>query len=92
MFFMLGVLALVSSLLAGHAMAGGQTRSWIHMLGFALIMATTVYVVLDLKFPRLGIIRMDAFDQVLVELGQSMKCAERFVATGAPVAAAVTVN
>jgi hypothetical protein len=72
-FIMLGVLALMSSLLAGYAMAGGKTRSWIHVVGFALIMATTVYVILDLEFPRLGIIRIDAFDQVLVELRQSMK-------------------
>jgi hypothetical protein len=54
-------------------MAGGKTRSWIHVVGFALIMATTVYVILDLEFPRLGIIRIDPFDQVLVELRQSMK-------------------
>jgi len=72
-FSMLGVLALMSSLLAGYAMAGGKTRSWIHVVGFALIMATTVYVILDLEFPRLGIIRVDPFDQVLVELRQSMK-------------------
>ena len=70
-FVMLGILALTSSLLAGYAMAGGKTRSWIHVVGFALIMATTVYVILDLEFPRLGIIRIDPFDQVLVELRKS---------------------
>jgi hypothetical protein len=72
-FVMLGVLALMSSLLAGYAMAGGKSRSWIHVLGFALILATTVYVILDLEFPRLGFIRIDAFDRVLVELRESMK-------------------
>ena len=72
-FVMLGVLALMSSLLAGYAMAGGKTRSWIHVIGFALIMATTVYVILDLEFPRLGIIRIDAFDQVLINVRQSMQ-------------------
>ena len=72
-FVMLGVLCLMSALLAGYAMAGGRTRSWIHMLGFALIMGATVYGILDLEFPRLGIIRVDAFDQVLVELRQSMR-------------------
>jgi len=71
-FVLLGVLALMSSLLAGYAMAGGKTRSWIHIVGFALVMATSVYVILDLEFPRLGIIRVDSFDQVLVELRQSM--------------------
>lgn len=72
-FIMLGLLALMSSLLAGYAMAGGQSRSWIHVIGFALILAGTVYVILDLEFPRLGIIRVDAFDQVLVDLRRSMK-------------------
>ena len=72
-FVMIGVLALMSSLLAGYAMAGGKTRSWIHVIGFALIMAATVYVILDLEFPRLGIIRIDAFDRVLADLRQSMR-------------------
>jgi hypothetical protein len=35
-FVMLGLLALAGSLLAGYGMAGGQTRSWIHIVGFAL--------------------------------------------------------
>jgi hypothetical protein len=72
-FVMLGVLALMSSLLAGYAMAGGKTRSWIHVISFALIMATIVYVILDLEFPRLGMIRIDSIDQVLIDLRQSMR-------------------
>jgi hypothetical protein len=72
-FVMLGVLALICSLLAGYAMAGGRKRSWIHVIGFALIMATTVYVILDLEYPRLGFIRIDSFDQILIELRQGMK-------------------
>jgi hypothetical protein len=62
----------MSALLAGYSMAGGKTRSWIHTLGFAVIMATTVYVILDLEFPRLGMIRIDDFDRILIELRQSM--------------------
>jgi hypothetical protein len=69
---LLGVLALVCSLLAGYAMAHGRVRSWIHILAFALIMATTVYVILDLEFPRLGFIRIDTADAVLLDLRQSM--------------------
>jgi len=72
-FIMLGVLALMSALFGGFAMAGGKSRSFIHVIGFALIMATTVYVILDLEFPRLGFIRIDEFDQLLVELRASMK-------------------
>jgi len=71
-FIMLGVLALMSSLLAGYGMAGGKSRSWIHMLGFAVILAVTVYVILDLEFPRHGLIRVDKFDRLLFDVRQSM--------------------
>jgi len=71
-YIMLAVLALMSSLLAGYAMSGSRTRSWMHMMGFAIIMGATVFVILDLEFPRLGLIRIDAADQLLIELRQSM--------------------
>ena len=72
-FAMLFGLALVSALLAGYGMAGGQSRNWLHMIGFAVVMAVAVYVILDIEFPRLGLIRVDAFDQALVELRAGMK-------------------
>jgi hypothetical protein len=72
-FIMLGLLALTSALLVGYAMAGSRSRSWIHIVGFALIMAGTVYVVLDLEFPRLGIIRVDSFDQLLIDVRRGME-------------------
>jgi hypothetical protein len=72
-FGMLIALALVSSLLAGFGMAGGRRRSWIHILGFAGVMAVTVFVILDLEHPRLGLIRLDTVDQILVDLRATMK-------------------
>ncbi len=69
---MLFALALVSSLLAGYGMAGGKSRSWLHILCFTFIVAATVYVILDIEYPRLRLIRIDAFDQALVELRESM--------------------
>jgi len=71
-FVMLFALALAASLLAGYGMTGNRVRSWLHMLGFALVMAFAVYVILDLEYPRLGLIRVDAFDQALVDLRKSM--------------------
>jgi hypothetical protein len=32
----------------------------------------TVYIIIDIEFPRLGMIRVDAFDQALVELRATM--------------------
>ncbi len=72
-FGMLIGLALAAALLAGYGMAGAKGRSWMHMVAFAAVMALSVYVILDIEFPRLGLIRVDAFDQLLVELRESMK-------------------
>jgi hypothetical protein len=71
-FVMLAVVSLTSALLAGLGMAGGKKRSLIHRFGFAAITAGAVFVIFDLEFPRLGFIRVNAFDQILVELRQSM--------------------
>jgi hypothetical protein len=71
-FVMLAVVSLTSALLAGLGMAGGKKRSVIHRFGFAAITAGAVFVIFDLEFPRLGFIRVNAFDQVLVELRRSM--------------------
>jgi hypothetical protein len=70
-FVMLIFLALLSSLLAGYNMACSSSK--IHMLVFAAILSITVYVILDLEYPRLGLIQIDTADQVLVEVRQSMK-------------------
>jgi hypothetical protein len=72
-FAMLGLVALACSLLAGYAMAGTKRRSVVHSLGFAVILTLTVYVILDLEFPRVGLIRIDAADQILADVRQSMK-------------------
>ena len=71
-YVMLFGLALVSALLAGYAMAGGRSRNWTHMVGLAAVMAFAVYVIIDLEFPRLGLIRVEAFDQALVDLRKTM--------------------
>ena len=72
-FVMLSGMALAASLLAGHGMAGTKSRSWVHQLVFAATLAISVYVIIDIEYPRLGLIRVEAFDQALVELRQSMK-------------------
>ena len=72
-FWMLFALAAAGALIAGYTTAEEPRRSWIHWLGFALIFAGTVYVILDLEYPRRGLIRLDAADQVLVDLRAQMQ-------------------
>jgi len=72
-FLMLIALALASALLAGYGTARSPSRSWVHAVAFAAVMTVSIYVILDLEFPRFGLIRVDAFDQVLVEVRDSMR-------------------
>jgi len=72
-FWGLGVLVIASALLAGYGLGEAETRSWLHMLIFSAILAMAVYVILDLEFPRVGLIRIDAADHLLVDLRKSMK-------------------
>jgi hypothetical protein len=72
-FVMLVVLTLIGGLFAGYGMAAAKTRSWVHMVGFAFVMAAGVYIILDLEYPRMGLIHLHDADQVLVDLRQSMK-------------------
>ena len=71
-FIVLFGLALAASLLAGYGMTGTTLRSWLHMLGFALAMAVAIYVILEIEYPRLGLIRVDSFDRALIDLRESM--------------------
>ena len=71
-FAMLVVLTLAGALLAGHAMATHPTWSWTHGLALAAVLSATVYIIIDIEYPRLGFIRVDAADEVLVDLRKSM--------------------
>jgi len=66
-------MALLSGLVAGYAMAKRTSRSWIHVLLYSGLVAITLYVVLDVEYPRSGIIRLDAADQALYELRDSIR-------------------
>ena len=63
-------LGLICSLLAGFRMSSGQHRSWLHILGFTVLI---VYVMLDVEYPRAGLIHLESADQLLVNLREHMK-------------------
>jgi hypothetical protein len=71
-FALLFLLALLAALLVGYGMAGARTRSWVHVIGFAFVMSISIFFILDLEYPRFGLIRVDASDDVIVELRKSL--------------------
>ena len=72
-YVMLAILALVAAFLAGYQSAGERGYDWIHKTAFAGIVAVTVYVILDIEYPRLGFVRIDAIDKVIVDVRAGMK-------------------
>ncbi len=66
-------LGLICSLLAGYRMASGQRRSWLHIVTFTVITVIIVYVMLDVEYPRAGLIRLETADQLLVDARAAMK-------------------
>lgn len=72
-FWLLVGIVLMSGLLAGHAMARRPRRSWLHMVFFSAIISLTISVIFDFNYPRYGLIRIDAADNTLLELRDSMR-------------------
>lgn len=71
-FILLFVFAIGCSFVGGCGMARSNQRRWVHNSVFAAMVAITVYVIIDIEYPRSGIIRVDTADQVLIELRSSM--------------------
>jgi len=70
---MLGMAALAAAVFGGMGVAVGTTRNWSHIVGFAATIAIAVWVIVELEYPRFGVIRVTSFDQTLVELRESMR-------------------
>jgi ABC-type glycerol-3-phosphate transport system permease component len=67
------LLSLAAAMLSGYAMSRQPKRSIMHMLLFSLVVSASVYVVLDLEYPRAGVINLRSMDQALYQLRETMK-------------------
>jgi hypothetical protein len=72
-FAMLFVLALLCAWLIGYASAGADHLNWPHVIGYALMVMLTIYVIIDLDYPRYGLIRLDFAQEPLEEVSRSMR-------------------
>jgi hypothetical protein len=70
-FILLACTTLASSLLAGYNMSTA-TRNWMHIFAFVLLLSATVYLIIDLEYPRIGLIRVDALDELLADALKNM--------------------
>ena len=65
-FAMLALTVIASSMLVGYTLSASTGRDWISTIIYTLIVSIAVYVIIDYEFPRVGLIRIDPVDQVLV--------------------------
>jgi hypothetical protein len=65
--------ALLSGLMAGYDMARRKSRSWFHGLLYAMVISITIFTVIDLDYPRFGLIRLTAADNALTQLRDSIE-------------------
>jgi hypothetical protein len=72
-YVMFGIAALATALFAGYGMASGPARNWMFTIGIAACVSIATYVILELEYPRLGLVRVTGMDQVLVEARETMK-------------------
>ncbi|WP_160292424.1 bestrophin-like domain [Sphingopyxis fribergensis] len=64
-FIVIGIGVIIASVLTGYSQGTGKGRSWLHVVAFTSLMALVCYTIMDLEYPRLGIIRIEAFEAKL---------------------------
>ena len=72
-FAMIFVLLLASALVAGQDSAASAVKSLRRYGSLALVLSLTVFVILEIEFPRMGFIRIEAYDQLLVDVRTDMR-------------------
>ena len=72
-FVVLALAVLASCCLAGYSMAPSGTRDWLVVVTFATVVGAAVYLIADYEYPRFGLVRIETFDQVLVDTLKQMK-------------------
>lgn len=71
-YVVLALISLVCAYLVGYEMGATEVASRAHMIVLAFVLSFTFYVILDFEYPRLGFIRIDDFDTLIVQVRASM--------------------
>lgn len=71
-YLLLGGLALLGALMIGYAAADNDRRNWLHPIAFGVITSLAVHLILDLEFPRVGLIQVGASDIAILDARKEM--------------------
>ncbi len=71
-FVLLIFVSLVATFFIGSHISSRKETSIVHIVFYSLIISLIIFTIIDMEYPRLGFIRVDSFDQVLVDLQRSL--------------------
>ncbi len=71
-YLFLGFLALVCGCFVGINLGQGKQGSIFHQMIYAIVMTAALYIIIDFEFPRVGIIRIDQSDALLISQREAM--------------------
>jgi hypothetical protein len=66
-FTLLIFLAMLSCFLIGYSLSEKKISHPIFVYSYILVISFTIYLIIELELPRIGVIRLDRFDYLLVE-------------------------
>jgi len=65
-------LALISAALSGYSMKKKSIWHSLHILAYAATISFTIFIIIDLEYPRLDFIQIDYFNNILTNVGKKM--------------------
>lgn len=71
-FFLLLVVMVLCSMLAGYRMGAAAQWNGLHRLAFVTVLALTYFVIIDLEYPRVGVLNLTDIDAVMVNVRKSL--------------------
>jgi cytochrome b561 len=66
------ILTLIGALLAGYVMGIETSRDWFLAVLYAVLMSFSFAIILDLDYPRIGLINLDQSEQTLLAIRRAM--------------------
>ncbi len=72
-FGLLFLLSLVAAWTIGFGMGNCERPSYLHAIGFAIVVAFSLYVIFEIEYPRHGFVTLDAPHELLKNLSEEMK-------------------
>lgn len=71
-FMLLIGLAVTGAFLIGYNSAANNRKRAVHTMCYILLTSFTIYIIINIEYPRAGFIRLHAFDQILIDLEHKM--------------------